>query len=99
MFAKLAQFRSPRPITAHSGESHDRYSARFSFASAPRLRRPVLVCRWVERRSGALECTWHVEASEISTANEPVNRPRFRQSRGSHQLGVVGKQPTRSAAA
>jgi len=99
MFAKLAQFRSPRPVTAHSGESHDRCSARFSFASAPRLCRPALICCWVEQQSGALECTWRVEASEISTANEPVNRSRFRRSHGSHQLGVVGKQPTRSAAA
>jgi hypothetical protein len=99
MFAKLAQFRSPRLVTAHSGESHDRCAARFSFASAPRLRRPALICCWVERRSGALECTWRVEASEISTANEPVNRSRFRQSHRSPRLGVVGKQPARSAAA
>jgi hypothetical protein len=99
MFAKLAQFRSPRLITARGGESHDRYSARSSFASAPRLRRPALICRWVERRSGTLECTWHVEASKISAVNEPGDRSRFGRSRGSHQLEVVGKQPTRSAAA
>jgi hypothetical protein len=96
MFAKLAQFRSLRLITARSGESHDRYSARSSFASTPR---PALICRWVERRSGTLECTWHVEASKISAVNEPGNRSRFGRSRGSHQLAVVEKQPTRSAAA
>jgi hypothetical protein len=99
MFAKLAQFRSPRPVTAQSGESRDRCSARFSFASAPRQRRPALVCCWVERQSGALECTWRVEASEISTANEPVNRWRFKRSHRSPRLGVVGKQSTPSAAA
>ncbi|HXW39719.1 MAG TPA: hypothetical protein VEK75_00845 [Xanthobacteraceae bacterium] len=45
----------------------NRLPLRFA-AAPPRKPRPVLFCRWRRAPSGALECSWHIEAA---AAEEP----------------------------
>jgi hypothetical protein len=79
--------------------SNDNQRQLRAIAAARQMRRPVLGCRWFVGSSGALECEWHVEATEKSLADEPVNSWRLRQTQALAGLGAVGKQAAHLAAA
>jgi len=79
MFAKHAKFpvaynrRQARGTAAPCNDN--RPALRFA-ATPPRKPRPVLFCRWHRAPSGALECSWTIEAaaaeeSEISRLFAP----------------------------
>jgi hypothetical protein len=61
--------------------------------AAPRrqMRRPVLGSRWLVGPSGALECAWHVEASEIT--DEPVSSWGLRQTRALSAVTLRSRSP------
>jgi hypothetical protein len=82
MFAKLAKFRTieaidrghTRRLATIVPACNDNHRAGFSAGKGQRLHRPVLGCRWVKGRAGALECIWHVETVEESVIEEPLRR-------------------------
>jgi hypothetical protein len=103
MFAKRARSQHfndrPRDYSAVARPSNDNQRQLRTVAGPRQMRRPVLRCRWLVGPSGALECSWHAEATEKSLADEPVNSWRLRQILALASLGAVGKQAAHLAAA
>lgn len=103
MFEKRARSQHfndrPRHDPAVARPSNDNQRRLRSVAAPRHMRRPVLRCRWLIGPSGALECAWHVEATEKSLADEPISSWLPRQTRALASCGVVGKQAAPLAAA
>ena len=103
MFAKRARSQHfndrPRHDPAAARPSNDNQRQLRAVAAPRQMRRPMLRCRWLFTPSGALECAWHVVATEKSLADEPISSWRFRQTRALASLGVVEKQAAHLAAA
>jgi hypothetical protein len=82
MFAKLKKFRTIEAIdrartqraSTMVAACNDNHLVGFSAADGRRLRRPVLGCRWVKSRAGALECIWRVEKVEELVVEEPLRK-------------------------
>ena len=80
MLAKLEKFRTIEAIDRSRGQRgetmaaacNDNHRVCFSAPTGRRLHRPVLGCRWIKGRAGALECIWHVEPAEEPAADEPL---------------------------
>jgi hypothetical protein len=79
--------------------SNDNQRQLRTFAAPRRMRRPVLGCHWLVGPSGALECAWHVEATEKSLTDEPISSWRLRPTPALASYGVVGKQAAQLAVA
>ena len=103
MFAKRARSQHfndrPRRNLAVARPSNDNQRQLRTVAAPRQMRRPVLGCRWLVGPSGALDCAWHVEATEKSLADEPVSSWRLRQTLALASCGVVGKQAAHLAGA
>jgi hypothetical protein len=82
MFAKLKTFKTieatNRGRTQRASTMvpvcNDNHPVGFSAGNGRRLHRPVLSCRWVKGRAGALECIWRVEKMEESVVEDPLRK-------------------------
>ena len=94
MFAKLAQFRAIGSSRAEAAprrlvHSNDNRSRVRRCGPPPRIRRPILVCRWQPATGGGgLECRWSMELAEAipgrraaetlddSSSDHPIDSPK-----------------------
>jgi len=65
--------RNPAEAASHRSDN-DNHACRPPNGHTPRLRRPVLVRRWRVLPDGALECSWHIEATGLAATEEPEIR-------------------------
>src|SRR5579863_7037218 len=80
MFAKLARFQTfNRTVGRRIGAaaSNDNKPIRSVRTSSGQLRRSILLCRWHKVASGALECSWHMDAFAASDVEEPSSSRLF----------------------